>query len=358
MKRLPILTLLGTIACIGNANATHIYANNVSAHNTAVLQHTIAQTAFASFAGPMSIDTGTKATLPAMPTEDPKTTYGHAPMYGEMSLYGEFNDDGRSGGDYANARKTLNNGWFNWQHLGNDTKFNELSRLDSSFDLYIGGITSGETYFKYGRTAWGIYTGYIDGNLTNQDIDTNAQGGFFGIYNKYATQNFNISSTINGGVVDNITDTTFGTDEHTTFWIAGTANIAYNIAMDNTFTLQPSIQAGYTWIKSENYTSASGDIITNDAFNMFEITPTFRAIKHIGNNWYGALDVRHVMIFANNGDITVNDTAVDTLNYDNFTEYGISLEKSVGHITLRANIGRREGSHNGWTGGLNFKYLF
>ncbi len=358
MKRLLFLVTLAVATYTNGADATHIFANNISAHNTAVLQHTIAQTAFAAFTGPMSIDTGKKSPLPATPNEDPGTTYGHAPMYGTMSLYGEFNDDGRSGGDYANAQKTLSNAWFNWQHLGNNTKFDELPRLDSNFDLYMGGITSGETHFKYGRTAWGIYTGYIDGNLTNHDIDTDAQGGFFGVYNKYATQNFNISSTINGGVVDNITDTVFGTDEHTTFWIAGTANIAYNIAMDNTFTLQPSIQTGYTWIKSENYTSASGDIITNDAFNMFEVTPTLRAIKHIGDNWYGALDVRHVMIFANDGDITVNNTAINTLDYDNFTEYGISLEKSVGHITLRANIGRREGSHSGWTGGINFKHLF
>lgn len=352
---IPSYAIICLIAC--NANASHLYTNAISAHNIASFQHTIAQTAFASFDGPMSRAI-IKHTKKQHNNEDPNTTYGHAPMYGTMSIYGEYNDDGRSGGDNINARQTISNAWLNWQRIGNDTKFDEISHLNSKYNIYMGGLTSGKTKLGRGHAAWGIYSGYLDGDTHSHAIDTDSQGGFFGIYNRYQNQKINISTTINGGVVNNTTDTTFGTDETTNFWIGGLVNTTYNIIMDNTFTLQPNIQFGYTWIKSENYTSASGDIINNSAFNMFELTPGISAIKHIGNNWFGEIGVKHVMIFATDGDITANNASLDSLTNHDYTEYGISLEKAAGPIAFRANIGRRDGSRSGWTGGLNFKYLF
>lgn len=357
MKNIPLITC-SIIACTiaGNAFASHLYTNAISAHNIATLQHSIAQTAFASFDGPM-------ARAIARPkknqtNEDPRATYGHAPMYGTMSIYGEYNDDGRSGGDNFDPRQTISNAWLNWQHIGNNTKFDEIAHLNSRYNLYMGGLTSGRTKYKLGHTAWGIYSGYLDGNTANTHLDTDSQGGFFGIYNRFQNKKINISTTVNGGVINNTTDTKFGTDETTNFWVGGIVNTTYNIVMDSTFTLQPNIQFGYTWIKSENYTSTSNDIIQNDAFSMFEITPGISAIKHIGNNWFGEIGVKHVMIIANGGDITVNNTKLVELTNHDFTEYGISLEKAVGPIALRANIGRHDGSRSGWTGGLNFKYLF
>lgn len=341
-----------------NAFASHFYTNAISAHNIATLQHTIAQTAFASFDGSMS--RAIKGSIHTHPetNEDPSTTYGHAPIYGTMSIYGEYNDDGRSGGDSFTPRQTISNAWLNWQHIGNDTKFDKIKHLDSKYNLYMGGLTSGKTKIGNAHTAWGIYTGYINGHTINQDIDTKSQGGLFGIYNRFQNQDLNISAAVNGGVINNSTDTTFGTDETTNLWIGGTINTTYNIIMDNTFTLQPNIQLGYTWIKSENYTSASGDIINNNSYNMFELTPGISAIKHIGNNWFGAINVKHVITFVNNGEITVNYSKLEPLTNHDFTEYSISLEKATGPIALRANIGRHDGSRSGWIGGLNFKYLF
>lgn len=359
MKHTILITAI-SVACISgeNAFASHFYTNAVSAHNITAIQHTIAQTAFASFDGPMARAIAHQPYNQQETNEDPATTYGHTPMYGTMSIYGEYNDDGRNGGDSISPRQTISNAWLNWQYIGNDTKHDEIAHLESKYNLYMGGLTSGRTKFGDANAAWGIYTGYIDGFASNHTIKSDSNGGVFGIYNRYQDKKLNISTTINGGVINNITNTIFGIDETTNFWIGGIVNTTYNITIDNTFTLQPNLQIGYTWIKSENYTSASGDIISNDAFNMTEFTPGISAIKHIGNNWFGEIGVKHIMIFDNGGDIKVNGHAIDALTNHNFTEYAISLEKAAGPIALRANIGRRDGSRSGWIGGLNFKYLF
>ncbi|MBQ2017332.1 MAG: autotransporter domain-containing protein [Alphaproteobacteria bacterium] len=359
MKHISLIAIsAGAYFIICGANASHFYTNAISAHNIATFQHSIAHTAFASFDGPMARAVTHKKSNPLQESENPNKTYGHTPMYGTMSLYGEFNDNGRSGGDNFNPRQTISNAWLNWQHIGNDTKFDEIAHLNSKYNLYMGGLTSGRTKFSTGHAAWGIYTGYLDGEAINQDVNIDAQGGFFGIYNRYQNHKINISTTINSGAVNNTADTLFGIDEITNFWVGGNVNATYNITLDNTFTLQPNAQIGYTWIKSENYTSASGETVSNDAFNMIEFTPGISAIKHIGNNWFGEIGVKHIMIFDNGGDITVNNAPLAELTNHSFTEYAISLEKAVGPVALRANIGRRDGSRSGWIGGLNFKYLF
>lgn len=354
----PLLFL--TFASGAHAYSSHIYANTISAHNISVLQHTITQTAFNSFEGSMATHLGQQQTsnLPAPNSPD---LYGRAPMYGAAPVYGEYNDDGlagRSGGDGLNTNAALNSIWFNWQHLGDNAKFDDFSRLNTKYDMVMMGLAGGRAKMGNGISEWGLYTGYVGGTLENSDISIDGQGGYFGVYNGFSIGVFNLSTTINGGVIDNASDTQNGTDDFTNFWVGGAINATYDIALDNTFTLQPGIHAGYTWIKSENYTSVSGDLIENDAFSMLELSPEIRAIKHIGNGWFGSLNAKYAMIFANGGDIVVNDNSISELEIGNFVEYSISLEKSISNVNMSANFGRRDGARDGWIGGLNIKVIF
>ena len=91
---------------------------------------------------------------------------------------------------------------------------------------------------------------------------------------------------------------------------------------------------------------------------MFEISPAIRFIKHIGNGWFGAMHAKYVMIFDEGGETKVNGTKIGTLDSGHFTEYGLSLEKTIDRFNITANIGRRDGSHTGWMGGFNLKYIF
>lgn len=355
-----------TLGGAGNALASmpHVHANTITAHNIAAIQHTATQTAFNAFTGASGATLDTVARHQMNVTharENPATTYGRAPMYGTASVYGEYNDDGsagRSGGDHYNSDAAITNAWLAWQHMDINAKLNDAERLGSDTDVIMGGISGGQSKLAGGLSKWGLYTGYITSTQENSDISIDEHGGLFGIYNGNTFGNLGLYLTLNGGVLNNSADTAFGTDEYSNFWAGGAVQANYNIALDRTFTLQPSLHIGYTWIKSEDYTSASGDVLTNDAFGFTEITPALRAIKHIGNGWFGALDVKYVALIANGGDITVNDIATDTPDADNFTEIGISLEKSVANFNFTANIARQDGARDGWIGGLNIKYIF
>lgn len=356
-----------TLAGISNGNAANasVYANTISANNIISIQHTITQTAFSSFSGSMRGAMGAQKqrTLQtsAQSNEDPTKTYGRAPMYGTAPMYGEFNDDGsagRSGGDIFNPDAALNSIWANWQHLGDNAKMNNFAPLDSDTDTFMLGIAGGQSDFAGGLSKWGLYTGFVNGEQTNSDINIEEHGGYFGIYNGNTFGNFGLYATLNGGVLNNSAKTPHGTDEYSNFWLGGTISATYDFTLDNTFTLQPGINLGYTWIRAEDYTSASGDIMNNDAFGAFEVSPALRAIKYIGDGWFGSLNAKYVMTFRSGGNISVNTKTIEPLESDDYTEYTLSLEKYVNNFNFSANFGRRDGARYGWIGGINIKYAF
>lgn len=335
------------------AAPAYTHANTISAHNIGVIQHSITQSAISSFMAAPGYIIGQHAKQ-ALPDT-------HTPLYGTAPMYGEYNDDGntgRNGGDIYNADATLNNIWVKWNHLDSDAKFDDFAKLNTDIDTFMFGISGGQTEFAGGISKWGLYSGYITSDQENHDIKINENGGFFGLYNGNTFGDLGIYATVNGGVLSNSADTLFGTDEYTNFWIGGAINTTYNIALDNTFTIQPALHLGYTWIRSENYTATSGDIINNDAFGMLEVSPTIRAIKHIGNGWFGALNAQYVMLFTNGGDTTVNNVGITELESNNFFEYSISLEKAVSNFVMSGHIGRHDGARTGWIGGINIKYVF
>lgn len=350
---LPIIIFTSAITNSANATPEHALANTITAHNIATIQHSIAQTAFNSFEGSIERHLHKRNNMqrPAPVQRD---------LYGTMRTYGEYNDDGnigRNGGD-TNPDLILNNIWLNWQHLGDNAKLDDISALDSDFDMIMGGLAGGEAKMGNGISKWGIYGGYIGGKQENKSLNIDEQGGFVGVYNGFDMGRFNLSTTINGGAIDNSVQNDFGTDSYSNFWVGGVINATYDISLDETFTIRPGIQIGYTWIKSKNYTSASADIIENENFNMFEASPEIRMLKHIGNGWLGSLNAKYTILAFDGGDTTVNTTHIDGAEIDNFFEYGLSLEKHISKTNISINIGRRDGARYGWIGGINIKHIF
>ena len=359
MKKIyPLLPIvIVSVTGIANAAPEHIYANAISAQNIAAIQHSIAQTAFNSFEGSIERHIYKKASKKA-PVQRPAPVQKN--LYGTMRTYGEYNDDGsigRNGGD-IDPDLILNNIWLNWQHLGDNAKIDNLSALESDFDMIMGGLAGGEAKMGNGISKWGIYSGYIGGKQENKSLNIDEQGGFVGVYNGFDMGRFNLSTTINGGAIDNSAQNDFGTDDYSNFWIGGIINATYDISLDETFTIRPGVQIGYTWIKSKNYTSASADIIENQNFNMFEISPEIRMLKHIGNGWLGSLNAKYIMFAFGGGDTTINSTRIEETDIDNFFEYGLSLEKHISKTNISINIGRHDGARYGWVGGINIKHIF
>lgn len=343
---LLILTLFAQSSANANTSPT-AYANQITTNNIYALQHSLINSTFNSFHNKNTHSTTIKNT---------SNMYGHAPMYGTMPQYGEYNDDGRSGGDKVTP--TLNNIFATWQHFNNKVKFNTPAPIKTKSDIITLGLGGNEYNITSTiKNTWGIYTGYIGSTQENKNINIDEQGGYFGLYNNFNINKINIKTTLNTGAMDNAIKTSTDTDDFTNFWIGGAARLSYDLKLDKTLTFTPEIFAGYTWIKSNNYTSTTGEYIKNNSANYFEFTPAINLIKNIGNNWFGILSAKYI-IHNNSNQTTVNNIKLNNLDTGNYFEYTLTINKQFSNLDLGINIGRHDGDRYGWLGGAKIKYLF
>ena len=377
MKKTSLLALAafmmscnGALAAVGQ----HIYANGIAAHNITAIQHSIMTTAMQTFEGTASAALGGRAHF-VKHDENAKYDYGTMPLYGMPRMYGEYGDDGsvfnedkknqtgRNGGDiteieFKDARPAINSAWINWQHTGDDVHFSGIDSLNTDTDLIMFGLAGGEAQRGIGISEWGIFGGYVGDTQENEYMNIDQGGGYVGLYTGYNIQNFNLSLAANAGALFNSTEHEYGIDDFANSWAGAALNATYNIALDDTFTIQPGVYAGYTWIGSADYVSLSGDEISNGNFNMFEVAPEIRAIKHIGRGWFGYLHFKYAFIMGTPGDVFVGGTLYDELDMRNYAEYGLGIEKSIDRFNVSLNINRRDGGRDGWNGGFNLKYIF
>ena len=386
MKHISLLSVF--VAAAGVATSAHTapmgaYANGIATHNIAVIQHSIMMTTF----NPLDIaPAGTPSTQCAghfvRHTHDEKTAendktvvdpslYGKMPIYGETKYYGEYGDDGslkrksgRSGGDEEESapaeteRRFVGNLTVGWQHFDDQVEFDNVAKTDSKYDLISLNLVGGRNQLSGGVSEWGLFGGFINSDEEADSLTTAENGGYIGLYKGYSLHGVGLSMGVNGGILRNKGEMPAGTDKFNNKWLGAALNITYNIALTDSFSLQPGAYAGYTWIKSANYTSVTGDKIENDNLKMFEMSYALRAITHIGNNWYGILSGRYVMNMANDANITVAGAALPELELDNYWEYGIMIEKNIDRFNIGVSINRRDGARTGWNGGVILKYIF
>lgn len=362
MKTSHFLTIgILSVVSAGGANASHFYANSISMNNIATIQDSILHNAIHTFDRVPAANLGgkKKTMMPPTPKKSARELYGTLPMYGTMSIYGEYDESefaGRSGGDENTP--IIKNAQLSWQHFSDDVALDNYGRMDSKYDIAMTGLTGGRTRLWDGVSGWATYAGFINSSTSDSTLKIDGIGGYAGIYSRFNLRHFNLSTTINGGVLTNDAEFTTGTDNYTNMWVGAAANASINVILDETFALQPGIQIGYTWIESDSYVSASSDSISNSDMGAFQIAPTLHAIKNIGDGWFGTAHIRYVATLDNGGEVSVNNIQFDTLESDNYTEYGLSLEKTVGRFNMSGTIVRRDGGRDGWGGGLNIKYIF
>ena len=366
MKHISFFAL-GTIFAlnIGNANAaplSHPYANSVATRNIGVMQHTIMLNAFNSFdIAPTSPFEKHVVVVPDEKENVDSDMYGKMPMYGEKLTYGEYGDDGtvflsgRNGGDITSQTPV----WINWQHAQDHAHFDGFNGLDSNYDLISLGFADEEYVGDDYVSKFGGFGGLAFAREKDASVmKLSETGEYVGLYYGYHKNGLNIQTAADMGALFNDVESAYGMDKFTNLWLGVAANASYNIVLDEESILQPGLYAGYTWIYSYGYDNASGNKISADNFNMFEISPSLRAITHIAGGWYGAMSARYVFNFEDGGNENINGVSLSDLDLDDYAEYGLSLERTVERLSIIANINRRDGGRTGWNGGINLKYIF
>ena len=366
MKHVSVLALsaMTTIGVIPfgayAAPVSHLHANSIAAHNIMVMQRSAMLNAFDNFDGSAAITLGEPTVAPQAPEEDTQPAEDPTEKYGKMPTYGEYGDDGtvflsgRSGGEFP----VLNSNWIDWQYSDGLAKFDGFSRVDSKSNVISLGFSDEASAIKGGFSEFGGFGGVILAQEDAGSVELSETGEYIGLYRAYNIYGFSIKAAADFGALFNDAESALGDYDFTNLWAGAALNLSYNIVLDETSTIQPGVYAGYTWINSDGYKSDSGKRVSIDDFHMFEVSPSLRAITHIGDGWFGIMSGRYVFNYVNGGDATIAGVTLPELEMKDYSEYGLSVEKTSERFSVAASIYRRDGGRAGWLGGLQIRYLF
>ena len=287
------------------------------------------------------------------------TAYTTAVIAGKTSEIAMENVNSPENISDESAHETHNNAWFKTMVFDENIGFKNFNTIDSKTFALAGGFNTDKLHFdKYNGTL-GVYAGYIDGKQKFTDNKIEQEGGFIGLTSEITRGNAFFLSTINGGILKNEAENMYGTDKFDTRWFGLGLKGGYNYALRNSWALQLNLYAGYTYVKSEDYTSKSGIKINRDSLNLLEIDPGFKLSTQFGKDWTGFIQGKYIAFINDGGATRANEFALPDLDIRNHFEYGFGIGRSfVNDLSVTAVINRRDGSHPGWNGSVEFNYRF
>lgn len=265
------------------------------------------------------------------------------------------NKDGLASGDMPKA----NNTWVSVIGFDDNVDFDSFQSVDSQMMSVIGGVTSDVQQTALGKTTYGIYAGYMNGELEYDGNKINQEGGYLGLGTRIENGNMIAQSVINGGFIQNEDKHSFGTDKFDTYWAGIALKGGYDYKLNNGVTVQPNVYAGYTFVNNEDYTSKSGAKIKNDNLHLFEVAPGLKVSKDFENGWNTFAQAKYAFVMDNGGDANIGNVTLPNISADDYVEYGVGVDKELNdswNMSVSAN--RRDGGREGWNGNISFQYNF
>ena len=273
--------------------------------------------------------------------------------YGTMNRLNEYGGDGFDNSailaSHSQKGQLLKGVWIDAKHINANVHYSNHKSARTRYNLFGFGTTTKDLNLKYGDLSFGAFVAGISGNTAGTDT----YGNSLGIFTKYNYKQFDAGLMLNNGSVNN-------KQEHINFnnaWfnVAMDAHVKFKI--DNTLYFQPGIYAGYTWVSSDNL-YIGGQTITSKNSMFLNVAPSARFVKHIIDDWYGAMSVKYVATFNRAHDIYINNIAMDGISVDDYTEISTDVEYNYKNFTFAGAIQKQIGGFDGWAGNIKAKYLF
>ena len=333
-KILSTMFLGAVIALLSNsANAASVYTNNAS-----VLNINMVSTQMMSF---------------AHNSDNLSDFFNKMNEYGTMNRLNEYGGEGFGDPDYYVGHQPkgelFQNIWAGAKHINADAHYSNNHTNHIRYDVFGFGATTKDLKLSYGNLAFGGFGAYIMGDTPEFDTRGNSMGAFV----KYNYKKFDATVLVDNGSVNNkIQNIDFNNS-----WFNVAMDSHIKLKIDDTFYFQPGVYAGYTWISSDNLYIA-GQAVTSKNAMFFNVAPSARFVKNIGDNWFGALHAKYVATFDKQNDIYVNTVKTDGISVDNYTQIGMDLEYNYKDFVFAGSVQKQLGGFDSWIGDITVKYLF
>ncbi len=264
-----------------------------------------------------------------------------------------FPSEGKNSGDEIRNR----NVWVKVERFDDKAKFNNLKDVDTEYTLIMAGAKTDKIKLGSVDSSYGAYVGYIGGNQEYGNVKVNQNGGYLGAVAAFDKENWFFTAAANTGFLRAHANKTSGTDRYNNYWFGIGGKVGYNIPMDNSIVVQPSVYGAYTYISSEDYTSTTGARISSGELGLWEMAPTLK-VSYLDDSLKVSVSGKYVFTADNGGEVRADTILLPNISINPYAEYGFEIFKEFDDWNMLANVNRRDGGREGWNVSLGMELPF
>ena len=212
------------------------------------------------------------------------------------------------------------------------------------------GLDSQMRDLRHGYTGYlTAYTGYNGSHQNYDNVGVYQNGGLFGLTGTAYKGNFFTALTLCAGGSAGNNYNSYGTDSFTTMMAGAAIKSGYNFELlRGKMIIQPSYMMSYSFIKTFDYTAASGVDITSDPLNAIQISPGVKFIGNLKNGLQPYVGLSMVWNVMQSSNFYANDVQLPQLSVLPYVEYGVGVQRKWGsRFTGFGQAMARGGGRNG-----------
>ena len=244
-----------------------------------------------------------------------------------------------------------------------DIDFKEGPKVsNTAWGTYVGFDTKPADMGGGWENNYSFYAGYNNNTPRYDDIRIEQQGVTAGLTAAFYKEKFFGGVTLNTGTVQNKATSLHGKEEFDMFMAGVAAKAGYKIPLngDGSLTLQPIANAAYSYISVQDYTSASGLVMTSNAIMPLTVAPELKLQADLSNRWTLYAGGSYIWNFMDdNGSFKADDMLMPQISIEPYLQYGVGISKSFGeHFKAGLEGFGRSLGREGYGGQVTLRWNF
>lgn len=209
---------------------------------------------------------------------------------------------------------------------------------------------------------YSFYAGYNNNTSKYEDIRIEQEGILAGITAAFYKGQFFSGITLNAGAARNKATSIHGREEFDMYTAGASVRAGYKIPLNGaqTITLQPIMNAAYSFINVEDYTNAAGLKMTSKNLMPLTVAPELKAQADLINRWTLYAGGSYVWSFMDdNASFMTGGVDIPQISIGPYVQYGVGVFKGFGeHLKIGLEGYGRSLGREGYGGQATLRWNF
>lgn len=222
-----------------------------------------------------------------------------------------------------------NNFYMSSYYQSKDVGFADDSYYDVQSDVYgvLVGVNGDTFYYRNLNVMFGFYIASNNGDFSWNDESLTMNGFNVGVNSLLSYKNLFLNTSLGIGA----SYLSFDDTDFYAYNATSAARLGYNINLNDTWTITPSVKGTYSFIRVDDYTTSEAlEVETEDTF-AWQISPEIELKARFSNNVNTYLKASYNIVESSGSEVDA-DGVIPNIERDNYIKATIGLKKELSNF--------------------------